>query len=114
MADTYAPESAVRLRLCLYPTALFSHAGAELSPRADAQLAIDAGQVRLNGLRTDKGLASDFPVCEAARRQLSDATLGRRQFGWRPAQANAVELRPRRRLDPNRCAQLLELLERRA
>src|SRR5215218_10206598 len=98
MRRRYAPPagaaSGVSLRLCLHPPVLVGHARAELRPRGDAELAVDACQVRLDGLGAHEGGARDLAVRHSRRGELGDSTLGRGQLGGRAAEADAAELGP--------------------
>src|SRR5215207_923441 len=100
-----AAASGVSLRLCVHPPELVGHARAELRPRRDAELAVRARQVRLDGLWAHEGGARDLAVRHSRRGELGDAALGRGQLGRRAAEADAAELclgllGPRRRAEP--------------
>ena len=65
----------------------------ELGAGADAELAVDAGERRLDAVDREDEFGGDLAVGETARDELSDPLFGRRQglTGWR-APSDAPEL----------------------
>ena len=91
-----AAASGVSLRLCLHPPALVGHARAELRARGDAELAVDARQVRLDGLGAHERGARDLAVRHSRRGELGDSdarsavsSSGARRRPTRPSSARA-------------------------
>src|SRR5690348_8389234 len=85
--------------------------GGELAPRAEAELAVDPGQVRLDRLRARERRGGDLPVRTAGRRELGDPPLARGQGPRRARpQADARELLPRTRRPQRRAETLEDLL----
>ena len=85
---------------------------AELGTRTDAELLVDAGEVRLDGLRADERRFRDLPIRHPGRRQLGDPALALGQLiRGSMTEAEPGDLVPRA-LRPRRRAQLLEDRER--
>src|SRR6266511_205949 len=110
-ADAIAEESGVCLRLRLDLASFFGHPRTELGARTDAELAVDARQVGLDGLGANEGGARDLAVGQAGGREFRDAQFGGCELSRRTSQSDASELGARLR-HPGRCAQPLEDLER--
>src|SRR5512133_611953 len=84
----------------------------ELRARADAGLAVDVREVRLDGPYADIQLGRDLTVRASLGRERGDALLGFAQLvGGRTAAADAAQLGARL-LRPQRGAELLEERER--
>ena len=58
-----------------------THVPAELGAGMDAQLAVDAGQIRLNGLRADEEGGGDIAVGHSRRGEFGHPLLGRAETG---------------------------------
>src|SRR5581483_3777218 len=100
--------SGVSLCFCARLPLLDGEPRAELRPRADAQLAVDAGEIRLHRLRAHECGLRDLPVRHSARGELRDPLLARGQLvGRTAAETDAVELAFRLR-SPRSRAEALE------
>src|SRR5215472_353814 len=71
------PTSRSRNRVLPYVCLVMAlgHARAELRPRVDAELAVDAGEVRLDRLRAHERGRRDFAVRQTGCCELGDASL---------------------------------------
>src|SRR4051812_38789455 len=89
-----------------------AHEAAELSARTDVQLAVDARQVRLDGLGADEQLRGDLAIGHPLGRQLGDPVLRRGQVrAVAQPRAHPAELGARP-LGPEACPQPLEGAQR--
>src|SRR5581483_879796 len=87
------------------------HRAPELGARADAELAIHAREVSLDGLRAEVDPLGDRAVRETRRGQRGDRLLGRAEVARRAPHRYSCQLGPGK-LGPERRAQALECLQR--
>src|SRR6266536_1431259 len=105
-------ESGVSLRSCLVPSGSSADPRAELGAGANAELAVDTREVRLDRLRTDECRLRHLAVRQAGRRQLGDESLRLRELVRRATPRRDARELGACALDPRRSAEPLEDLER--
>src|SRR5215210_2575619 len=88
-----AETSGVSLHRSLGVPLVDGHPCTELGTRPDAELAVHAREIGLDGLRAHERGRRHFAVCQSAGRELRDTQLCCRQLVWRAvAQADPRKL----------------------
>jgi hypothetical protein len=65
----------------------------KLGPRPDAQLAVDARKIGLDGFRADEQRRRHLAICDSGGREFRDALLLGGELGSSPVAAGAFQLR---------------------